>query len=501
MMGHFAGEFFRAAGNGLPQGSSRGLLLRSQPHWLEEYHSTASATTTCPACTTAPVGHGYADWSTGPTSTRRRAPAFQARDGRSTIIQCAEHLPDARGHPFETYSNCCWQNGLLDRAREMATGTTSASTSPTSSTRSSSATPAEYQQPRHRRDVPGRAFSVFRVARPSALHQPLSGTHGPRDLLGEAYGDRALLQGSALRDRPLHGQGHPDALARPGVGRELGASGGGSGATSSSARCTGSTSTTSPGGRSCGFTASWAGCGVEPPGAASARLLLLLRKRRPSKAGRPCIPPGGARRCRPGEGRRATRGAARCAPQLFRRPCTGLGPVLARRTLARAHRRRGRPGRGRRRPVDAGRCPLQLRCHLRARLSTRPTGTRVGSAPRAAPTSRRPCPTCWRSARSSFRRPGATTRTSRPSATRCSITHARPGGVAYPLARHAVQDPHTRPGWGVYGAMGRPGAAGSRRRPWRAPRSAPSSTSGGCGCGWCRGTRRQPQGSAEPVTA
>jgi 1,4-alpha-glucan branching enzyme len=47
---------------------------------------------------------------------------FQAPAGRSRIIQCAEHLPDARGILSQTHSNCAWQNGLLDRAREMARG-------------------------------------------------------------------------------------------------------------------------------------------------------------------------------------------------------------------------------------------------------------------------------------------------------------------------------------------------------------------------------------------
>ena len=86
------------------------------------------------------------------------------------------------------------------------------------------------------------------------------GTLRLRDLLGERYGNRdRFLQSSAVCDRALHGQRHPDALARPGVRRELGRAWLADwAAISSSGRCTGNSSTTPQARRSCGCTASWA---------------------------------------------------------------------------------------------------------------------------------------------------------------------------------------------------------------------------------------------------
>ena len=77
--------------------------------------------TTCGMCD-GPAGQGCADLVYQTYQHSKSLPKFQAPGGRSRIIQCAEHLPDAAGIMVQTHSNCAWQNGLLDRAREMARG-------------------------------------------------------------------------------------------------------------------------------------------------------------------------------------------------------------------------------------------------------------------------------------------------------------------------------------------------------------------------------------------
>ena len=69
-----------------------------------------------------PVGQGYADLVYRTYQHSQTLRKFQTPSGRSLLIQCAEHLPDAAGILSNTYSNCAWQNGLLDRARGMARG-------------------------------------------------------------------------------------------------------------------------------------------------------------------------------------------------------------------------------------------------------------------------------------------------------------------------------------------------------------------------------------------
>jgi 1,4-alpha-glucan branching enzyme len=69
-----------------------------------------------------PMGQGYADLVYRTYQESKTIPRFQTPAGRSTIIQCAEHLPDPAGILAQTHSNCAWQNGLLDRAREVARG-------------------------------------------------------------------------------------------------------------------------------------------------------------------------------------------------------------------------------------------------------------------------------------------------------------------------------------------------------------------------------------------
>jgi 1,4-alpha-glucan branching enzyme len=78
-----------------------------------------------PGMLDGPAGNGYANLVFRTYRHSQQAalfPRFQAQGGRSRIVQCAEHLPDARGILRTTYSNTCWQNGLLDEAGEQAKG-------------------------------------------------------------------------------------------------------------------------------------------------------------------------------------------------------------------------------------------------------------------------------------------------------------------------------------------------------------------------------------------
>jgi 1,4-alpha-glucan branching enzyme len=75
-----------------------------------------------PGMLDGPLGDGYAALVHRTYQHSRGIPRFATEQGHSAIIQCAEHLPDARGILRTTYTNTCWQNGLLDEANRQAGG-------------------------------------------------------------------------------------------------------------------------------------------------------------------------------------------------------------------------------------------------------------------------------------------------------------------------------------------------------------------------------------------
>ncbi len=123
MMGYFAGEFFDRPGVDYQKQFARDYFFAVNQYWLEQYHVDGFRYDYVPGMYDGSAGQGYANLV---YRTYRHAqqfalfPRFQADGGRSTIIQCAEHLPDARGILRTTYSNTCWQNGLLDEANAQA---------------------------------------------------------------------------------------------------------------------------------------------------------------------------------------------------------------------------------------------------------------------------------------------------------------------------------------------------------------------------------------------
>lgn len=120
MMGRFEGEFFpERPGTDYNKEFTRNYFLAVNRYWLEEYHVDGFRYDYVPGIFDGALGNGYAKLV---FQTYREAqdfgvfPRFDGGNGRSKIIQCAEHLPDARGILRTTYSNTCWQNGLLDEA-------------------------------------------------------------------------------------------------------------------------------------------------------------------------------------------------------------------------------------------------------------------------------------------------------------------------------------------------------------------------------------------------
>ena len=123
MLGRFEGEFFQDwAGTDFRKAFTRDYFFSLNAYLIAEYHVDGFRYDYVPGMYDGPEGQGYADLVYRTYQHSKSVTRFQAAGGRSRIIQCAEHLPDARGIMSQTHSNCAWQNGLLDRAREMARG-------------------------------------------------------------------------------------------------------------------------------------------------------------------------------------------------------------------------------------------------------------------------------------------------------------------------------------------------------------------------------------------
>ncbi len=123
MIGAFEGEFFRDwQGTDFRKAFTREYFVALNKYLIAEYHVDGFRYDYVPGMYDGPAGQGYADLVYQTYQHSKSLAKFQGPGGRSRIIQCAEHLPDAAGIMVQTHSNCAWQNGLLDRAREMARG-------------------------------------------------------------------------------------------------------------------------------------------------------------------------------------------------------------------------------------------------------------------------------------------------------------------------------------------------------------------------------------------
>ncbi|MDR6417036.1 alpha-amylase family glycosyl hydrolase [Pseudarthrobacter sulfonivorans] len=123
MMGPFGEEFAEAPGCDFSRGFTRDFFLTASRYWLDEYHVDGFRYDYVPGIFDGATGRGYADLAYRTYQHTRQAaryPRFDAGNGRSLVIQCAEHLQDPQGILRTTYSNTCWQNGLLDEAASQA---------------------------------------------------------------------------------------------------------------------------------------------------------------------------------------------------------------------------------------------------------------------------------------------------------------------------------------------------------------------------------------------
>lgn len=189
MMGYFAGEFFSRPGMDYGKTFTRDFFLQLNRYWLREYHVDGFRYDYVPGMYDGPAGVGYADLVFNTYQDSKTLPQFQAPNGRSLIIQCAEHLPDPQGILSQTYSNCAWQNGLLDEARGMARGGYATERLAHRLDPEFSGYPTEYRNPATGDNFPVAPFQYLESHdHPRFINQ--FGELTLRDLLGEAYGNR-----------------------------------------------------------------------------------------------------------------------------------------------------------------------------------------------------------------------------------------------------------------------------------------------------------------------
>lgn len=190
MMGVFAGEFFAGhPGTDYTKEFTRDYFFALNQYWLREYHVDGFRYDYVPGMYDGPVGQGYANLVYRTYEDSKPLARFDAGQGRSKIIQCAEHLPDPAGILSQTYSNCAWQNGLLDRARDMARWGYVSESFAHLLDPEFTGFPSEFRNP-----ATGETFPVAPFQYTESHDHPrfvnLFGQLGLQDLLGEFYGNR-----------------------------------------------------------------------------------------------------------------------------------------------------------------------------------------------------------------------------------------------------------------------------------------------------------------------
>lgn len=191
MMGYFAGEFFGGhPGTDYRKRFTLDYFLAVNRHWLAEYHVDGFRYDYVPGMyEDNPLGPGYSELVYRTNQHSLSLPKFQANGGRSTLIQCAEHLPDPVGILSKTYSNTAWQNGLLDRARGTASSGVVSEGLAHQLDPEFLGYPTEFHDPSSGYRMPVAPFQYFE-SHDHRRFVNMFGTRGPGDLLGEAFGDR-----------------------------------------------------------------------------------------------------------------------------------------------------------------------------------------------------------------------------------------------------------------------------------------------------------------------
>ncbi|QEG41390.1 alpha-amylase family glycosyl hydrolase [Roseimaritima ulvae] len=121
MMGVYQGEFFSRPGTDYAKEFTREFFWEVNRYWIDEYHIDGFRYDYVPGMYEGPTGRGYSRLVHRTYNYAKSVSRFSVGDGtdRTRIIQCAEHLPDPQGVLRNTYTNCCWQNALLDKAADM----------------------------------------------------------------------------------------------------------------------------------------------------------------------------------------------------------------------------------------------------------------------------------------------------------------------------------------------------------------------------------------------
>lgn len=121
MMGPFAEEFFpNAPGTDYRKAFTQDYFLTLNKYWMDEYHIDGFRYDYVPGIYDGNMGQGYS-WLVYNTYQYSKAISrFKDPTGFSRVIQCAEDLPDPKGILNGTYSTCCWQNQLMDKAADTA---------------------------------------------------------------------------------------------------------------------------------------------------------------------------------------------------------------------------------------------------------------------------------------------------------------------------------------------------------------------------------------------
>jgi 1,4-alpha-glucan branching enzyme len=231
MMGQFEGEFFAQPGPDYRKAFTRDYFLAVNRYWLTEYHVDGFRYDYVPGYYDGPAGEGYARLVFDTYQLSKPFARFAAPNGRSRIIQCAEHLPDPRGILTQTYSNTCWQNGLKDRADELAWHGTLTSFAHQLDPHFMGYA-SEYRNPGTGESFPVAPFQYFETHDHSRFISRIA-PGAVRDLLNEQLGDRAqffrvqpyVIALYAGKGIPMlwHGQEFAENWSVPsgGIGRNL----------------------------------------------------------------------------------------------------------------------------------------------------------------------------------------------------------------------------------------------------------------------------------------
>lgn len=120
MMGAFAEDMF-GPGTDFEKAFTREYFLKANQYWINEYHVDGFRYDYVPGFYKNPLGPGYANlvYQTYEYSIEQEIPRFNG-NGYSRIIQCAEYLPNPQEILRDTYTNCCWQDELMNKSANMA---------------------------------------------------------------------------------------------------------------------------------------------------------------------------------------------------------------------------------------------------------------------------------------------------------------------------------------------------------------------------------------------